>query len=162
MELSDANISKIRSSVGLVFQDPDSQLFMPTVFEDVAFGPLNMELQKEEVKAAVRRALEQVDMPGFGDRASHHLSLGEKRRISIATVLSMGPRLIVLDEPSSNLDPRHRRGLIALINGRAETKIIATHDIDLVSQCCSRVVYFEKGRIRADGPTQEVLNNINL
>jgi cobalt/nickel transport system ATP-binding protein len=150
-DLTDKNLSLIRSMVGLVFQDPDSQLFMPTVFDDVSFGPINMGMQRQDVEKSVHKALKEVDMLASIKRSSHHLSVGEKKRIAIATVLSMNPQIIVLDEPSSNLDPKHRRALIKLLNMLEMTKIIATHDLDLIGQTCSRVVLMEEGKIVSGG-----------
>ena len=145
--------------VGVVFQDPDSQLFMPTVFDDVAFGPVNMGMPREKVEEAVETALDEVDMQDFRKRTSHHLSFGERRRASIATVLSMNPRLLALDEPSSNLDPKHRRSLIDLLKQLGHTKIIVTHDLDLVLDTCSKVVLLDKGRIVSSGSTREILTD---
>lgn len=159
MEMKDINLSAIRSKVGLVFQDPDNQLFMPTVFEDVSFGPLNMGLIRKEAEFQASYALEKVDMLGFEYRLSHHLSLGEKKRISIATVLSMNPEIIVMDEPGSNLDPKHRRGIINLLKNFKLTKIIATHDLNLVSEVCSKVVLIDKGKIAAAGSASEILKD---
>jgi cobalt/nickel transport system ATP-binding protein len=150
-DLTDKNLSLIRSMVGLVFQDPDNQLFMPTVFDDVSFGPINMGMQKQDVEKSVKKALKEVDMLASIKRSSHHLSVGEKKRIAIATVLSMNPQILVLDEPSSNLDPKHRRALIKLLNMLEMTKIIATHDLDLIGQTCSRVVLMEEGKIVSGG-----------
>jgi cobalt/nickel transport system ATP-binding protein len=150
-ELTQKNINLIRRMVGLVFQDPDSQLFMPTVFDDVGFGPANMGMKKQEVAQSVRRALEEVDMLPSISRSSHHLSVGEKKRISIATVLSMNPQVLVMDEPSSNLDPKHRRELIKLLNKLEMTKVIASHDLELIAQTCSRVVLMENGKIISGG-----------
>ncbi|MDI6639352.1 MAG: ATP-binding cassette domain-containing protein [Methanocellales archaeon] len=154
------NIREIRSKVGMVFQDPDDQLFMPTVFDDVAFGPINMGFS--EVKEKVRRALKQVGMSGYERRAPHHLSFGEKKRISIATVLSMEPEILVLDEPTSNVDPHARRGLIELLNGFDVTKIMATHDIEMVSETCDRAIVLFDGKIVANGDVEEVLTNSEL
>lgn len=162
MEINDKNLKKIRRKVGMVFQDPDNQLFMPTVFEDVAYGPLNMDMPKDEVEKAVINALQKVDMLSAMKRISHHLSFGEKKRISIATVLSMDPDILVLDEPSSNLDPRHRRDLINFLKSLEITKIIATHDLDMVLDLCSRVVLFDEGTVIADGDVMEILNNKEL
>jgi cobalt/nickel transport system ATP-binding protein len=150
-DLTDKNLPLIRSMVGLVFQDPDSQLFMPTVFDDVSFGPVNMGMQRQDVEKSVHKALKEVDMLASIKRSSHHLSVGEKKRIAIATVLSMNPQILVLDEPSSNLDPKHRRALIKLLNMLEMTKIIATHDLDLIGQTCSRVVLMEEGKIVSGG-----------
>lgn len=156
------NLNFIRSKVGLVFQDPEDQLFMPTVFDDVAFGPINMGLAKEEVKISVRRALQEVDMLNSMGRISHHLSFGEKKRIAIATVLAMKPEILVLDEPSSNLDPGARRHLIELLRNFRLTRIIAGHDLELILDICDRVVLLDKGKIVADGQTKEILNNKSL
>ena len=161
-ELTEKNINLIRSMVGLVFQDPDSQLFMPTVFEDVGFGPINMGMKKQEVAESVRQALEEVDMLQSIARSSHHLSVGEKKRISIATVLSMNPQILVMDEPSSNLDPKHRRELIKLINKLEMTKIIASHDLELIAQTCSRVVLMENGKIISGGTCPNFLSEATL
>jgi cobalt/nickel transport system ATP-binding protein len=161
-DLTDKNLLLIRSLVGLVFQDPDSQLFMPTVFDDVSFGPVNMGMQRQDVKKSVHKALKEVDMLAFIKRSSHHLSVGEKKRIAIATVLSMNPQILVLDEPSSNLDPKHRRALIKLLNMLEMTKIIATHDLDLIAQTCSRVVLMENGKIISGGTCPDFLSETSL
>lgn len=162
LEMKDENLSRIRSKVGLVFQDPENQLFMPTVFDDVGFGPINMGLKKDEVEISVNKALQEVDMLDSVKRASHHLSFGEKKRISIATVLSMQAKILALDEPSSNLDPRHRRELINLLNTLKLTKIIATHDLDLVLETCRKVILLNKGRIVAAGDTTSILSDKSL
>jgi len=162
LDISDGNLKKIRSKVGMVFQDPDNQLFMPTVFEDVAFGPLNMGLPKHEVQKAVTEALQKVDMLDSMKRISHHLSFGEKRRISIATVLSMKPEILVLDEPSSNMDPKHRRDLINFLKGLEITRIIATHDLDMVLDICNRVALIDKNTIVADGDVLDILSDKDL
>ena len=159
LEVEDRNLPAIRSKVGLVFQDPDAQLFMPTVFDDVAFGPLNMQLPRGAVQDAVISALELVDMLPAMKRSSHHLSFGEKKRISIATVLSMSPQILVLDEPTSNLDPKHRRGLIELLKDLPITKIIATHDLELVVEICDRVAVLDRGMIVSQGDVQSILSN---
>jgi cobalt/nickel transport system ATP-binding protein len=159
LEINEKNLPKVRSKVGLVFQDPDNQLFMPTVFEDVAFGPLNMDLMKDEVRKRVDAALKEVDMLDYKDRPSHHLSFGHKKRVSIATVLSMSPEILALDEPTSNLDPKHRRDLINLLKRLKLTKIIASHDLDLVLEVCSRVILLDKGRTVATGEASEILQN---
>jgi len=156
------NLKQIRRAVGLVFQDPDDQLFMPTVFDDVAFGPLNMGLPPEEVKNKVKTALETVDAWHLRDRPPYRLSGGEKRAAAIATVLSMSPDILVMDEPSSNLDPKSRRGLISLLKGFTHTKIIATHDLDMVMDLCHRTLIIREGKIIADGPTEEIMQNEEL
>ena len=145
--LNKENLKFIRSKVGIVFQDPEDQLFMPTVFEDVGFGPLNMGLGEEEVLKRVDKALGIVDMVDKRDKLSHHLSLGEKKRIAIATVLAMEPKILLLDEPTSNLDPPSKRSLIELLKGLKITKVIASHDLELISEVCNRVVFLDNGRI---------------
>lgn len=159
LEMEDKNLREIRRRVGLVFQDPENQLFMPTVFDDVAFGPINMEMPKEKVKTQVAKALEEVDMSDSDKRAAHHMSFGEKKRISIATILSMEPRILVFDEPTSNLDPKHRRALMRLLKRLRHTKVIATHDLDMVLEICSRVILLDKGEIVAAGNTEDVLKD---
>jgi cobalt/nickel transport system ATP-binding protein len=155
-EVNKANLSDIRSRVGFVFQNPDDQLFSPTVFEDVAFGPVNFGFPQAEVDKRVAEALERIGMKGFENRVPHHLSSGEKKKISIATVLSLPCELLVLDEPTSNLDPRSRRNLIELLTGLAPAKIIAGHDMELVVRLCNRVVVLNDGGIAADGTPEEV------
>ncbi len=157
LEVNEENLGRIRARVGLVFQNPDDQLFSPTVFEDVAFGPLHMGYPELEVRARVARALALVGMEGFDDRITHHLSMGERKRIAIATVLSMDPRILVLDEPSAGLDPRARRRLIHLLSELPITMLVATHDMRLVRDLLSRMVILDEGEIVADGPTAELL-----
>lgn len=153
---------EIRRSLGLVFQDPEDQLFMPTVFEDVAFGPLQMGLEDDEVRERVTRSLCRVGMEGFEEKSPHHLSYGEKRSVAIATVLSMDPRVLVMDEPSSNLDPRSRRRLIGILRDLPQTQIIASHDLPLVLSLCSRCIVLDEGRVVADGETPGVLGDGDL
>lgn len=162
LEVTKPNLSTIRAKIGLVFQNPDDQLFSPTVFEDVAFGPLHMGLSEEEVRRRVDQALEQVGMSGYRDRLSHHLSAGEKKRISIATVLSMQPELLAFDEPSAGLDPRARRGLIQLLKEMPLTTLVATHDMLMVFELFPRMVIMDQGRIVADGPTKALMNDAGL
>ena len=157
MEVRDGHLGAIRVQVGLVFQDPDDQLFSPSVFEDVAFGPLHMGLPEEEVRQRVRWALARVGMEGFEERMPHHLSVGEQKRVAIATVLAMKPSILVLDEPSGGLDPRARRGLINLLRALPQTMLVATHDIRLVQDLCPRMVILDEGRIVADGATESLL-----
>lgn len=152
LEVGDGNLGAVRAAVGLVFQDPNDQLFCPTVFEDVAFGPLYQGLPETEVRVRVAAALEAVDMAEFVARASYHLSLGEKKRIALATVLSLRPEILALDEPSAGLDPRARRSLIRLLATVHPTLLIATHDLRLAEELCSRVVILDAGRVAADGP----------
>jgi cobalt transport protein ATP-binding subunit len=155
-----ANLRQVRRRVGLVFQDPEDQLFTPTVFEDVAFGPLNLGFSGAELEQRVRRALAAVDIPKeLEGRLAHHLSFGEKRRIAIATVLAMDAEILALDEPTGNLDPAARRGLIALLAGLAQTKLIATHDLEMALEVCRRVVLLDGGRVAADGPAREILSD---
>ena len=152
----------VRRLVGLVFQDPDDQLFSPTVYEDVAFGPLYMGLAEAEVRRRVGQALAAVGAEGFEKRSPHHLSLGERKRIAIATVLAMEPEILVLDEPSSGLDPRSRRALINLLRTLPQTQLIASHDLLLVRDLCSRTLILDGGRLVADGPTEQVLADTEL
>ncbi len=156
------NLPVIRAMVGLVFQNPDDQLFSPTVFEDVAFGPLHMGLPMEDVESRVKSALEAVRMSGFRDRLSHHLSVGEKKRIAIATVLSMEPQVLVLDEPSAGLDPRGRRTLINLLRELPITMLVSTHDMKLVQELFPRMIVMDEGQIVADGKTGDILENEEL
>jgi len=150
-----SDVKALRALVGLVFQDPDDQLFMPTVREDVAFGPLNQRMP--DVEARVERALRAVRMDDFADRAPHQLSLGQKRRVAIATVLAMDPKVLVLDEPSANLDPRTRRELIETLETIDRTLVVVTHDLPLAARLCERSVLLSAGRVVADGPTPEIL-----
>jgi len=159
MRLTRDNLPAVRAMVGLVFQNPDDQLFSPTVFEDVAFGPLHMGLPEDEVRARVDAALEAVRMSGYRERLSHHLSVGEKKRIAIATVLSMNPSLLVLDEPSAGLDPRARRTLINLLRDLPITMLVSTHDMKLVQELFPRTIVMDEGRVVADGLTQDILED---
>lgn len=159
MPLAPENLPVIRAMVGLVFQNPDDQLFSPTVFEDVAFGPLHMGLPEDEVRARVDEALEMVKMSAYRERLSHHLSVGEKKAIAIATVLSMRPQILVLDEPSAGLDPRARRRLINLLRGFPITMLVSTHDMAMVKELFPRTVVMDEGRIVADGLTAGILND---
>jgi energy-coupling factor transporter ATP-binding protein EcfA2 len=162
LEVGEKTLGKVRAAVGLVFQNPDDQLFSPTVFEDVAFGPLHMGLPMKEVEARVESALEAVRMSGFRDRLSHHLSVGEKKRIAIATVLSMNPQILVLDEPSAGLDPRGRRTLINLLRELPITMLVSTHDMMLVQELFPRTIVMDEGQIVADGKTRDILENEEL
>jgi cobalt/nickel transport system ATP-binding protein len=163
LPLNDANLGQIRAAVGLVFQNPDDQLFSPKVAQDVAFGPLHMGLPDAEVKRRVADALADVGMSEYADRVSYHLSTGEKKRIAIATVLSMNPQILVLDEPSAGLDPRGRRTLIRLLQDlQYETMLIGTHDLKMALELCSRTVILKNGTVVADGPTTQILNDTAL
>lgn len=157
LPVTDDNLGQIRAWVGLVFQNPDDQLFSPKVFDDVAFGPLHMGLDEPEVRQRSLDALSAVGMETYADRISHHLSLGEKKRVSIATVLSMEPKILVLDEPTAGLDPRARRSLIRLLDGMQRTMLVATHDMRLVAELFPRTVVLDEGCIVADGPTGSIL-----
>ena len=148
--------------VGLVFQNPDDQLFSPSVFEDVAFGPLHMGLNENEIHERVRTALEAVRMLEYKDRLSHHLSVGEKKRIAIATVLSMQPQLLVLDEPSAGLDPRARRVLINLLRELPISMLVSTHDLAMAAELFPRTVIMDSGKVVADGATSGILANDRL
>jgi cobalt transport protein ATP-binding subunit len=152
-------VKRIRAEVGLVFQDPDDQLFSPTVFEDVAFGPLHMGVPEVEIHDRVERALAAVGMTGFERRLPHRLSLGQRKRVALATVLSMDPSVLVFDEPSAGLDPRGRRELIALLRSLDQTMLVSTHDMRLVAEVFPRVVVMDDGRIVGDGPTAEILTD---
>ena len=157
-----ADVRELRAAVGLVFQDPDDQLFMPTVREDVAFGPLNLGLSKTEVEERVQHALTTVRMADHADRAPHQLSMGERRRVAIATVLAMRPSLLVLDEPSANLDPRARRELLEVLDEIDRTMLVVTHDLPFAARLCERAVILSGGRIVADGPCADVLADEDL
>jgi cobalt/nickel transport system ATP-binding protein len=152
-------VKDIRKTVGMVFQDPDDQLFMPTVAEDVAFGPMNLGLPIAEIDARVDEALARVGSLALKDRPPYRLSGGEKRAVSIATVLAMTPSMLVLDEPSSNLDPQARRRLISLLSTFEHTKIIATHDLDLAMELCERTIVMSRGRVTADGATRDIFRD---
>jgi len=160
--VDDKALGKVRARVGLVFQDPDDQLFSPTVFDDVAFGPIYQGFSEKEVRARVDRALAAVQMCDYISRVSHHLSVGEKKRIAIATVLSMDPEILVLDEPTAGLDPRARRGLITLLRTLPQTMLISTHDLRMVAELLPRTVVMDHGAVVADRPTGEVLADAAL
>lgn len=162
LELNKANLGQIRAHVGLVFQSPDDQLFSPTVYEDVAYGPIYQGLPMPEIDVRVQEALAAVHMEAFAKRISYHLSIGEKKRIAIACVLSMRPHILVLDEPSAGLDPRARRSLITLLKELPQTMLIATHDLALVQELLPRTVIMEAGHIAADGPTQTIFQDQEL
>lgn len=157
-----AGLAEIRRRVGIVFQDPDDQLFLPTVAEDVAFGPANLGLRGAELTARVDDALAWVGMSDVKSRAPHHLSLGQRRRVAVATVLAMNPELLVLDEPSSNLDPQARRELAEILLSLPVTMLMVTHDLPYALQLCERSVVLDEGRIVADGPTREILADSEL
>jgi len=152
-----ANVREVRRRVGIVFQDPDDQLFMPTVRQDVAFGPANLGVKGAELSERVERALAAVDMEDFADRPPHHLSFGQRRRVAVATVLAMEPTILVLDEPSSNLDPAARREFAEVVQRLALTTLMVTHDLPYALELCPRSVIMNEGRIVADGPTRDIL-----
>jgi cobalt/nickel transport system ATP-binding protein len=160
--LGQETAAEIRRDVGLLFQDPDDQLFCPTVYEDVAFGPQQFGLSEQQLKAAVTKALEVTSLIGHEHRSPHHLSSGEKRRVCLAGVLACEPRVLALDEPTSNLDPRGKRSLIRTLKSIPATKIIATHDLEMVVELCSRTIVLDQGLIVADGPTHQLLGNEQL
>lgn len=157
-----ARLPEIRSRMGLVFQDPDDQLFCSTIFDDVAFGPLNMRLPAEDVKRRVHDALHQVGLHGFEHRSAFHLSGGEKKRVSLATVLSMDVEILAMDEPSSNLDPRSRRSLIQWLKACNKTYIIATHDLDFAYDTTDRILVMNRGQLISDGPAKSILKDQTL
>jgi cobalt/nickel transport system ATP-binding protein len=162
VEARKENFSRLRAMVGLVFQSPEDQLFSPTVYDDVAFGPLYQGLPPDDVRLRVDEALAAVRMSEYVGRVSHHLSMGEKKRIAIATVLSMKPEVLVLDEPTAGLDPRARRSLINLLDELPLTMLVSTHDMLMVRELFPRMVIMDEGRVVADGPTRELMNDIAL
>ena len=162
LEVCEKTLGRVRAAVGLVFQNPDDQLFSPTVYEDVAFGPLYQGLTAGEVAVRVASALSAVSMQSYAQRVSHHLSMGEKKRIAIATVLSMNPEVLVLDEPTAGLDPRARRSLIHLLCDLPMTMLVSSHDLAMVSELFPRMVIMDEGRIVADGPTVELMKDEKL
>lgn len=156
------NLSEVRRTAGLLFQDPDDQLFCATVGEDVAFGPRNLGLPEPEVQRRVHSSLAAVDLTEFANRDVHELSYGERRRVCLAGVLACDPSLLLLDEPSGNLDPRARRKIIAALKQCPVAQLIASHDLELILELCSRVIVLDAGSIRADGPTHTILSNATL
>lgn len=162
LQLLNTTRQEIRRKVGIVFQNPDDQLFMPTVFEDVAFGPLNLGLTAECVQERVHDALKTVNSLELKEKPPHHLSGGQKRAVSIASVLAMDPDILVMDEPAANLDPRSRRSLITMLRSFAHSKIIASHDLDLILDVCSRCIVIRDGAVVADGPARDILTNKRL
>ena len=152
-----ATLTQIRRTVGMVFQDPDDMLFMPTVLEDVAFGPRNLGFAAPEAEMRALEALQRVGAAHLAVKAPYHLSMGEKRRCALAAVLAMAPDILVLDEPSTGLDPRGRRLLVELLRAFTHTRLLATHDLDLALRLCPRTLVLHRGRLVADGPTREIL-----
>ena len=161
-EVGRNNLKQIRSEVGFVFENPEHQLFMPTVFEDVAFGPLNQGVPPEDLGPIVAQALAEVGMQGAESRSPHHLSLGQKRRVALATVLAMQPKILALDEPLAGLDPRGRRETMHLIAALPQTKVIASHDLEMILELCRRVFLLDAGEIIATGPTAQLLADQSL
>jgi cobalt/nickel transport system ATP-binding protein len=159
MSVAKENLQEIRRRVGVVFQDPDDQLFMPTVRDDVAFGPANLGMRGTALEQRVMEALEKVGMADFADRPPHHLSFGQRRRVAVATVLAMQPEILVLDEPSSNLDPASRRELAEILRGLDVTVLMVTHDLPYAFELCPRSVVLSDGVMVADGPTYDVLTD---
>lgn len=157
-----AQKSKLPAAVGILFQNPDDQLFSPTVGDDVAFGPLNLGLPEADVTARVNEALRRVGLAGFEDRVPFQLSGGEKRRAALATILAMHPSVLLLDEPTASLDPRGRRDVIDLVRGLPGTKLIATHDLEFALDCCPRVLVLDAGKLAADGPAEDLLSDESL
>jgi cobalt/nickel transport system ATP-binding protein len=161
--VADGDLKFIRKQVGLVFQDPNDQLFCPTVFEDIAFGPLNLSVPAHEIGKRVEKALNAVRLDqSYADRSAHHLSLGERKKVALATVLAMEPAILALDEPTSNLDPSNRRHLIELIASLPATLILGTHDLEMVLALCPRTIILDRGKIRADGETRLLLADSGL
>ena len=162
LEINRRNIKKIRTCLGSCLENPDDQLFMPTLFDDVAFGPLNMGLEPDQVKARVAEALQTVGLGQMADKAPHHLSAGQKRAAAIATILAMRPKIITLDEPDGNLDPRNRNNLMKLLGSLPQTLIIATCNMNFAAALADRAVLLDKGRIIADGDAKEIMSDTKL
>jgi len=162
IEASKKNAGKIRSVLGLVMQDPDEQLFMPTVFDDVAFGPLNMGLSRQEVAGRTAAALRTVGLEGMDKRPPHHLSAGQKRAAAIATILSMSPAIITMDEPDTSLDPRSRKNLTRLLKSLDQTLIIATCNMNFAAGLCHRAILIDKGTVIADGQAEDIMTDSRL
>ncbi len=162
IELTEKSVRAVRKKIGIVFQNPEDQLFCPTVYEDVAFGPNNMGLSKEEVERRVTGAISAMGLSGFEKRSAHHLSHGEKKRAAIATILSMKPDIVAFDEPTANLDPEGVHDLKRVINSIEKTKLIITHNIDLALDLATRGIVMDKGKIVADMPIDELLSDKKL
>jgi cobalt/nickel transport system ATP-binding protein len=159
LSLTKKTRQEIRKKVGIVFQNPDDQLFMPSVFDDVAFGPLNLGMDEASVRERVHKALRMVNGLALQDKPPHHLSWGQKSAVAIASVMAMEPDILAMDEPAANLDPRSRRSLIQLLKTFKHSKIIASHDLDLILDVCDRCLVIGEGKVVADGPTAEILSN---
>lgn len=162
LSMTRKNLREIRRLVGFLFQDPDDQLFCPTVREDVAFGPLNLGLPRAEVLRRVQECLAAVGLEAVADRGTMHLSFGERKRVCLAGILACQPALLVLDEPTSNLDQRARRRFMELLKATPAAQLIASHDLEMILDLCTRVIILNHGRIQADGPVRDVLSNSTL
>ncbi len=162
LALQKGTVREVRRRVGMIFQDPDDQLFMPTVYEDVAFGPLNLGMDPASVRERVEEALSRVGCLGLREKPPHHLSGGQKSAVAIAAVIAMDPDILVMDEPAANLDPRSRRSLITMLQGFVHTKVVASHDLDLILDVCRRCIVIREGSIVADGLTERVLADRRL
>jgi cobalt/nickel transport system ATP-binding protein len=162
LEVNARNGPEVRRRVGMLFQDPDDQLFSTTVLDDVAFGPLNLGKSKAEARRIAIEALQRVELADAADRVPHHLSFGERKRVCLAGVLACDPSVLVLDEPTANLDPRGRRRFMDLIRALPATKLIATHDLEMALELCTRVVLLDGGRVITSGPVRTVLDDVNL
>jgi len=162
LPVCEKNLLEIRRLIGFLFQDPDDQLFCPTVREDVAFGPLNLGLSREEALHRVAESLAAVNLSDYAHRSTLQLSVGERKRVCLAGVLACHPKLLALDEPAGNLDPRARRSLLGILNAYQGSQIIATHDLDLVVEHCQRVIVLDEGKIHADGPARTILTDKQL
>jgi len=162
IELTRNNLKEIRKNVGIVFQNPDDQLFMPSVFDDIAFGPINLGYPDSLIKKKVTKALEAVGLAHFEKRTSYHLSYGEKKLVSIATIISMDPKLVVLDEPTNGLDPRGKKKIINILKNMTVTKVIATHDLEMAYELCNRAILINEGEIIAIGDAGDIIENEQL
>ena len=162
LEINKKNLKKIRTCLGSCLENPDDQLFMPTLFDDVAFGPLNMGLEPDQVKARIAEALETVGLAGMADKAPHHLSAGQKRAAAIATILAMRPKIITLDEPDGSLDPRHRNNLTKLLSSLSQTLIIATCNMRFAAALADRAILIDDGRVIVDGEAKEIMSDSEL
>lgn len=162
LKINKSNLKEIRKRVGVVFQNSDNMLFMNKVYDDIAFGPRNYNLQEDKIKEKVNEVMKNLNIEYLKDRIPNNLSSGEKRKVSIASVLAMNPSYIIFDEPTSFLDPKGRRILISILQNLETTKIIATHDLEMVMKICSRVIVIKNGEIMGDGNPNEILNNFDL
>lgn len=162
LDLDEGNLSTVRRKVGLVFQDPEDQLFMPTLYEDVGYGPRNLGLKGKELEAVIEGALAAVGLEDKKKQLSYHLSLGEKKRAAIAAILSMRPEIFILDEPTSNLDPRSRRAIIGILKSLKTTQIVASHDLEFLLEVAGRVALLDKGKVIAQGEPRELFSDRTL